>query len=139
MTFWRSSLDLPETRTASPWICDLTLGNSSRMSLLIFLASSSLKPASQADDLADLVAAGRLDLAPVEDLEAEAAPDGLGLEEVLDRRGPALVVGQEGDLLLAQLELGGHALEVVARADLPAHLVQGVDQLLVVEIADHVE
>ena len=35
---------LPDTRTASPWICDLTFGNSSRISLVIFLAISSDRP-----------------------------------------------------------------------------------------------
>src|SRR5215212_5389751 len=44
MTFWRSSLLLAETRTASPWIWGFTFGNSSRISLLIFLASSSFRP-----------------------------------------------------------------------------------------------
>ena len=53
------------------------------------------QPATQADPLADLVAAGLLDLAPVEDLERQAAPDRLGLDEVLDRRGPILVVGDQ--------------------------------------------
>ena len=44
MTRWRSSRLLPETRTASPWICDLTFGNSSRISFVIFLAFSSVSP-----------------------------------------------------------------------------------------------
>ena len=44
MTRWRSSRLLPDTRTASPWICDLTFGNSSRISLVIFLATSSDSP-----------------------------------------------------------------------------------------------
>ena len=48
---------------------------------------------SQADPLADLVAARLLHLAPVEDLERQAAPDGLRLDEVLDRGRPILVVG----------------------------------------------
>ena len=96
MTRWRSSRLLPETRTASPWICDLTFGNSSRISFVIFLATSSGQPAAQADPLADLVAAGLLDLAPVEDLERQAAPDRLRLDEVLDRGGPVLVVGDAG-------------------------------------------
>ena len=43
--------------------------------------------APQLDLLADLVAAGRLDLAPVEDLERQVAPDRLRLDEVLDGGG----------------------------------------------------
>src|SRR4026209_1695045 len=38
--------------------------------------------APHADGLADLVPAGRLDLAPVEDLQRQPPPDRLGLEEV---------------------------------------------------------
>src|SRR4051812_22661766 len=44
MTFWRSSRLFADTRTASPWICGLTFGNSSRISLDSFLASSSFNP-----------------------------------------------------------------------------------------------
>ena len=85
ITLWSSSLLLPETRTASPWICDLTFGNSSRISLRDLLRQLVGQAAPQRDLLADLVAAGRLDLAPVEDLQRQAAPDGLRLDQVLDR------------------------------------------------------
>ena len=73
------------TRTASPWICDLTLGNSSRMSFGDALGDVLGQAAAQLDLLADLVAAGRLDLAPVEDLQRQVAADRLRLDEVLDR------------------------------------------------------
>ena len=96
ITLWSSSLLLPDTRTASPWICDLTFGNSSRISFVMLLGELVRQAAPQADPLADLVAAGRLDLAPVEDLERQAAPDRLRLDEVLDRGGAVLVVGERG-------------------------------------------
>src|SRR6185312_16379125 len=86
--------------------------------------------ASEADLLADLVAAGGLDLAPIEDLQRQAAPDGLGLDEVLDGRGAVLVVGDQGELALALREVDGHALEVEALLDLAADLVERVTQLL---------
>ena len=44
MTRWRSSRLFPETRTASPWIWDLHLGNSSRISLVMRLATGSGRP-----------------------------------------------------------------------------------------------
>jgi len=43
------------------------------------------------------------------------------------------------DLVLAQLELCLGVLEVVARLDLTTRLVESVHQLLLIEIADHVE
>src|SRR6185503_21196796 len=83
--------------------------------------------------------AGGLDLAPVEDLQRQAAPDGLGFDEVLDGRGAVLVVGDQGELALALREVDGHALEVEALLDLAADLVERVAQLLFVEVADDVE
>src|SRR5262245_59276314 len=93
----------------------------------------------QPDDLADLVPTRRLHLAPVEDLQREVAPDGLALDEVLDRRGPVFVVGDQGEVGLALGQVHGHALEVVALLDLAPHLVQGIAQLLLVEVAYDVE
>ena len=139
ITRWRSSLFLPDTRIASPWIWDLTFGNSSRISLVSFLAVSSARPAAERDHLLDGVAAGRLDLAPVEDLEAEVAPDRLRLDQVLDHLRPELVVGQQDDLGLLLLEVDLGALEVEALLDLASDLVEGVPKLLLVEIADHIE
>ena len=91
------------------------------------------------DRLADLVAAGGLDPAPIEDLQGQVATDRLRLDQVLDRGGPVLVVGDEGELVLGLLELDRHALEVEALADLAADLVERVAQLLLVEVADDVE
>ena len=45
------------------------------------------QPAAQLDVLADLVATRRFDLAPVEDLERQVAPDRLRFDQVLDRLG----------------------------------------------------
>src|SRR5207247_1734190 len=46
----------------------------------------------QLDPLADLAPAGRFDLAPVEDLERQAPPDRLRLDEILHGGGAILVV-----------------------------------------------
>src|SRR6185503_15356828 len=93
----------------------------------------------QADRLADLVAACGLDLAPLEDLQRQVATDRLRLDQVLDRGSPVLVVRQEHELLLGLAELDGHALEIEPLADLAPDLVEGVAQLLLVEVADDVE
>ena len=106
---------------------------------MIFFARSSCRPRRSADLLADLVAAGRLDLAPVEDLQRQVAPDRLRLDQVLDRRRAVLVVGDEGQLVLALGQIDGHALEIEALLDLAADLVERVAQLLLVEVADDVE
>src|SRR6202142_1049710 len=95
--------------------------------------------APEGDDLLDRVAAGRLDLAPVEDLQAEVSPDCLRLDQVLDHRCPEVVVGDQDELGLLLLDLDPGALEVEALLDLASNLVQGVPKLLLIEIADHIE
>ncbi|CUR54537.1 hypothetical protein NOCA2170109 [metagenome] len=51
-TAWRSSRFFDDTRSSSPWICALTpLGPSSRISLLIFLASSEEMPSLRAMEI----------------------------------------------------------------------------------------
>src|SRR5262245_27157713 len=92
------------------------------------------QPASQADVLADGVATGLFHLAPIEDLEREAAPDRLRLDEVLDRRGAVFVARDQDELVLALGQLDRDALEVVAGLDLATHLVERVPQLLRVEV-----
>src|SRR5512132_2940228 len=104
MTFCSSSLLLPLTRTASPWICDLSLGKSSRISLVIFLARSSGSPRRRPMRWRTVL--------------RQATPHRLRLEQVAHRLGPKVSVGAQDDLVLAQLELGLGALEVVARRDL---------------------
>ena len=53
--------------------------------------------------------------------------------------GARLGVRAQHDLVLAQLDLGYAALEVIARGDLTPRLVERVDELLLVELADDVE
>ena len=139
MSSCSSSLDLPLTRTASPWIWPCSLGNSSRMSLLILLGHVLRQALPQAGPLPEGHAAGRLHLAPVEDLDRETPPDGLADDEVRDGRRAHLRVGDDDELLLGQVDLDLGALEVEAGGDLATHLVDGVDQLLAVELADDVE
>jgi len=50
-----------------------------------------------------------------------------------------LVVGDQDQLVLRLAQVDGDALEIEACADLTADLVQGVAQLLLVEVADDVE
>src|SRR5882672_4896374 len=78
------------------------------------LGEGVVEAAPELDHLAHLVAAGGLDLAPVEDLQRQVAPDRLRRDQVLDRRGAAFVVGQQRQLVLGLLEIDGHALEVIA-------------------------
>jgi len=75
------------------------------MSLPELLGQRLIQAATQSDVLADLVSSGRLELAPVEDLEREAAPDGLRLDQVADRLRSKLVVGEEDQLGLRLREI----------------------------------
>src|SRR5574338_815679 len=93
----------------------------------------------QRDVLTHGPASRGLELAPVEDLERQAAPHGLGLDQVLDRAGPILVVGLQRDVALAELQRDLGTLEVVAGRNLAPDLVKRVHQLLLVEVADDVE
>src|SRR5690348_16003110 len=93
----------------------------------------------QQDLLSNGAARCGLELAPVEDLERQAAPNGLGFDQVPHRLGPELVVCGEGDLALAQLQGASTALEVEPGRDLAPNLVEGVYQLLLVEVAHNVE
>src|SRR5262249_6248709 len=82
---------------------------------------------------------GWLDLAPVEDLEREVAPDRLRLDEVADGSRPVLIVSHQRQLGLALREVDRHALEVVALLDLAPNLIERIAQLLLVEVAHDVE
>src|SRR5688500_15724214 len=104
--------------------------------LLRLLARQS---AAELDLLAHGAASGRLDLAPIEDLEGEAAAHRLGLEPALGGAGTVLVVGGQDDRVLVELERDLAALEIVPGRDLATGLVERVDQLLLVEVAHHVE
>ena len=139
MTRCRSSLFLPDTRTASPWICDLTLGNSSRMSLVMRLATSSVRPRRSLMTWRTVLPPAGSTLPQSKILSDRLAADRLRLDEVLDRGRPGLVVRDEGDLVLALGQVDRHALEVVALSDLPPDLVERVAQFLFVEVAHDVE
>ena len=139
MTRWRSSRLLPDTRTASPWICDLTFGNSSRISLVIFLATSSGRPRRRPIRWRTLLPPASSTLPQSKILSDRLAPDRLRLDEVLDRRGAMLVVGDQDELVLGLGQVHRHALEVEPRPDLAPDLIERVPKLLLVEVADDVE
>jgi hypothetical protein len=89
--------------------------------------------------LLHLVAAHRFGRLEIEDLEREVALGGL-LAQHVDHRLQGHVAGghdRQGPLL--EIDRGAGILEVVALAHLAAHLVDGVHQLLAIEVGDHVE
>ncbi|QCU77413.1 hypothetical protein E7744_03660 [Citricoccus sp. SGAir0253] len=109
-----------------------------------------------ADELGDLLGRGLVDalldpglepvllargvrLAGVQGLQRDVALDELGLEHVQHRLHALLGGGLHQDPLAAEVDLGAHALEVVALRDLLLGLVQRVADLLLVDLADHVE
>ena len=139
MTAWSSSSRLGDDAHGIALDGRLRLRESLADALRELLGLLAGQAALERDLLANGATAGRLDLAPLEDLEAQASPHGLRLEQILRRAGAIVVVGREGDRVLAQLEGDLAALEIVARRDLAARLVQRVDQLLLVEVAHHVE
>ncbi len=65
----------------------------------------------------------------------------MALDSMRSRSGvcPQLGVDRERDVVLVQLDVRRRALEVVAGGDLAPHLVEGVHQLLTIEVAHHVE
>src|SRR2546423_7796435 len=91
------------------------------------------------DPLADRAPGRRLEPPPLEDLERQAATYRLRLDQVTDRLGAEFVVGGQRDLALGELQRAAAPLEVVAGRHLASHLVEGIDQLLLVEVADHVK
>ena len=139
MTRWRSSLLLPDTRSASPWIEGLTFGNSSRISLLSFLASSSDRPRRSPISWRTLFPPDG-SIFPQSKILSErfrlTAFD--SIRSRTDLR-PELVVGQQGQRIPGLGQLDGCALEVEALSHLPPDLVERVAQLLLVEVAHHVE
>ena len=139
MTFCRSSLLLPVTRTASPWICDLTLGNSSRMSFVMRLAISSGRPRRSLISWRTLLPPAGSTLPQSKIFSDRLRLIAFDSMRSLTARGPVLVVGDEDELLLGLRQVDRHALEVVALADLAPDLVERVAQLLLVEVADDVE
>ena len=140
MTSWRSSRFLLVTRSWSPWICACTpLGPSSRMIFEIFLASSWAMPSLIVAGEPELLAR-RLGLAGVERLQRDAALDQLLLEDVEHRLRALLAVRLDLDAVLTRpRDRGADVLEVVALRDLLGGLVEGVVDLLPVDLADDVE
>src|ERR1019366_6983806 len=96
-------------------------------------------PPAELDHLALVALGRRLGLLGVQHLEVDAAPVELALEDVEDGFELHVALGEEDQLLLLQGDLHRDALEVVPGLDLPACLVDSVDHLLVVEVADDVE
>ena len=140
-TAWRSSRDLLVTRSSSPWIWVLTLlGPSSRMILVIFLAFSWRDALLEGDVEAVLLARQpRPGLGDVEVLERDLALDEPGLKTSRTALAALLGVGLDLDDLAGELDGGADVLEVVARRDLLGGAVDGVGDLLLVELADDVE
>src|SRR6185369_14751629 len=86
------------------------------------------------------VAAALLDLRiAVEEARVDVALAELGDQDVEHLAELELVVGIEGDLLVLELDLRRRALEVEARADLLAGLVDGVLHLDQIRIEDGIE
>ena len=139
MTRCRSSRLLPETRTASPWICDLTFGNSSRISLVIFLATSSDSPRRSPIRWRTLLppASSTLPQSKIlSDRLRRIAFDSMRSLTAAARYSSSVT---QDELVLGLGQVDGHALEVEAGADLATDLVERVAQLLLVEVADDVE
>src|SRR5438445_463425 len=96
-------------------------------------------PLAQLHDLADVALRRRLRLLRIEHLDVDAAPMHLALEHVEYRAELTLRRGLDGERGRLERDLDGYVLEVVPSRDLAARLVDGVDQLLAVEVADDVE
>ena len=63
----------------------------------------------------------------------------LALQDVDDRLELGVGTGEQGDRLVLERDLDVDALEVIPGRDLATRLVDRVDQLLAVELADDVE
>ena len=139
MTRCRSSLLLPDTRTASPWICDLTFGNSSRISFVIFLATSSGRPRRSPIRWRTLLPPAGSTLPQSKILSDRLRRIALDSMRSLTAAARCSSSVSEDELVLALRQVDGDALEVEARADLATDLVERVAQLLLVEVADDIE
>ena len=84
--------------------------------------------------------ARRLHLAGVERLERDVAADQLLLEHIEGRLGALLGVGGDDDRLFAgPVDAGVGAAEVVALREFLRGLVEGIVDLLAVDLAHHVK
>ena len=93
----------------------------------------------EADGLAHRALRGLLDLAVAEGLQRDLPLDHLLLEHLRERREARFALGVELDLLVLQLDGAAGVLEVVAGRDLARRLVDGVADLLHVELGHDVE
>ena len=139
MTACRSSFFLADTRSWSPWICACTpLGPCSRMTLLTFLALSWLMPSLT-------VAVRRYSLpdccgSPASSVLSEICRlTSFSLKTSSSAAQRSSRVGLDDDRLAGPGDLGAGALEVVAGRRLLGGLVQGVVDLLAVDLAHDVE
>ena len=139
ITCWSRSFSRLETRIRSPWIRGCTLGE--HLLDLLHQAARELviDPLLQGQLLADRALRRGLDRPGLEDLERELSLDELALEHVDHRLELEIARPLQRDLVLPQVDAGARVLEVVARRDLPLGLVHRVDQLLAVELGDHIE
>src|SRR5215207_9247555 len=85
-------------------------------------------------DLAHGVLGGFLHVAVLQSLERDAALDQLLLEHDAQRRQPVLAHGAQREHEVLLLDRGVRVLEVEARADLPLRLVDGVANLLAIDL-----
>ena len=91
------------------------------------------------DALADRALGRLLDLAVLERLERHLAPDDLLLEHLVQGAQAVLGRGPQDHVVLAELDARVGSLEVEAGAGLAVGLVDGVADLLHVDLRDHVE
>src|SRR5205807_1296937 len=96
-------------------------------------------PLAQLHHLAHVALRRRLRLLRIEHLDVDAPPVHFGLEHVEDRAELTLGCGEDGERGRLERDLDRDVLEVVASRDLASRLVDRVDQLLTVEVADDVE
>ena len=140
MTAWRSSRFLPLTRTWSPWTDDDTpFSPSSFTSLLMRLADVLRDPGLQLHVLSRRALRRLLDLLGVERLERDLAAHELLLEHLVERLQAVLGRRGEHELFVAELDVRVGVLEVEPRRGLAVRLVDGVADLLEVELGDDVE
>ena len=130
---------LPETRTASPWICDLTFGNSSRISFVRLFARSSGSPRRSPISWRTLLPPAGSTLP-----QSKILSDRLrrtAFDSIRSLTAAARYSSSVSSVIssLPWVSSTVDALEVEALLDLAPHLVERVAQLLLVEVAHDVE
>ena len=131
---------MPDTRTWSPWVCDETpFRPRSFTNLLMRLAWSAEMPAWMAMRWRAVPLAASSILPCLERLQRDLAADELLLEHLV--RAPQAVLGRrvQDELLVAELDGRVGALEVEPGPRLAVGLVDGVADLLHVDLGDDVE